>query len=377
MQFKENQGISVEESNFLNVLRGLAIIGVVVMHSIQVADSLNLKHASAFVSGILGLGKYGVEVFFFLSGWLLAALYGINQRQLSKSYAARRFVRIFPLWCLFLCIYIAQSFIMNSGGYHEALNSETNDGLTNRSEVVILLALTFTLFLSSELWNTVIPGGWSIQSEVAHYFLFPFIRRRGIKNILLMTATVNFISTAMLLFQSKIEALSSPMGYLSSTWLRLGLYSTFSFFLFGILAQGIHSKWNKGHHGDSWMGKEFGIFIVSSFCVNCPQGVQIEAIGYLCINVLLAISIIQVNYIRSFLITIGNYSYFIYFVHFLILQFMYVQFNKTTVQQMFLGNQFYIFFVIFLATIFCSTVLAIPSRRYLENPIINIVRLKR
>jgi peptidoglycan/LPS O-acetylase OafA/YrhL len=377
MRADKDTRISPYESDLLNVLRGLAIIGVVAMHSIQVTDSLNLKHTSAFVSQILYLGKYGVEVFFFLSGWLLTALYGLNQNRLPKSYAIRRFARIFPLWTLFLCIYLAQSFIMNSGGFYDALNSKTNVGLTNRTEVIILLTLTFTLFISSELWNTVIPGGWSIQSEVAHYFLFPVIRQRGIKNILLVTAIINFFSTGLLLLQSKTDQISSLIAPFLSTWLRLGLYSTFSFFLFGILAQRIYTHRQHGDQNDSWWeGKEFGLFILSSFCIDCPVGVQIEAIGYLCINVLLAISLVHFDSIRRGLIQIGNYSYFIYFVHFLILKLMYWQFKKYTIQEVLFGNQLYVFAILFLATIFCSIMIAIPSRKYLEIPILQRVRHK-
>ncbi len=87
--------VSLKESDFLNTLRGFAIIGVVAMHSMQVTDSLGQKHVSVFVSEIVQLGKYGVEVFFFLSGWLLAALYGINKEPLPRSYAVRRSAKIF------------------------------------------------------------------------------------------------------------------------------------------------------------------------------------------------------------------------------------------------------------------------------------------
>lgn len=96
--------IESRESFFLNILRGLAIFGVVAMHSAQAEESINVHHESSYVREILYLGRYGVEVFFFLSGWLLAALYGFQGDSISKGFFRRRLARIYPFG-IFLIIY--------------------------------------------------------------------------------------------------------------------------------------------------------------------------------------------------------------------------------------------------------------------------------
>ena len=362
--------VSLKESDFLNVLRGFAIIGVVAMHSMQVTDSVGQKHVSVFVSEIVQLGKYGVEVFFFLSGWLLAALYGLKKEPLPRSYAVRRFAKIFPLWVLFMSVYILQGYLANSGGFYLALNSESNSGITKRPEVIILLTLTFTLFLSPVLWNTVIPGGWSIQSEVAHYILFPFIRRRRLKSVLLISAITNFVSTTFVLIRSRIDDLSSQIDSIVATWLRLGLFSTFTFFLYGVLGRHFYLKLTQNVHQESLSGKELGLFVLSSFVVVCPMGVQIEAIGYLFINIILAISLGRVVVIRTLLVQLGRYSYFIYFAHFLILQIIQEQLESNDFGGFLFENQITTFLLIFFLTSASSMILAKPSWKYIEFPLL-------
>jgi hypothetical protein len=39
------------------------------------------KYMSEFFENTLNYGVYGVELFFFLSGWLLVSIYGINKNQ--------------------------------------------------------------------------------------------------------------------------------------------------------------------------------------------------------------------------------------------------------------------------------------------------------
>jgi peptidoglycan/LPS O-acetylase OafA/YrhL len=222
--------VALGESKFLNILRGLAILGVISMHSAQSIQDLDVRHVSEHISQVLSLGKYGVEVFFFLSGWLLSALYGFSGTKIGKSYVVRRIARIYPLWIIFLVIYILEAYFLQSGGFFHAMHSSTDLKITQQPTVIAFLTLTFTLFISHTLWNTVIPGGWSIQSEVAHYALFPILKNQGLHRSAKILSIINLSSVVLLLGRSKIENVF-PDGYsIVSTCLRLGIYSTFSFF---------------------------------------------------------------------------------------------------------------------------------------------------
>ena len=68
----------------LDILRGIAILAVVAVHVIANSNDVTYaitggKYMSEFFENTLNYGVYGVELFFFLSGWLLVSIYGINK----------------------------------------------------------------------------------------------------------------------------------------------------------------------------------------------------------------------------------------------------------------------------------------------------------
>ena len=344
------------------------------MHSAQAVESINVHHESSYVREILYLGRYGVEVFFFLSGWLLAALYGFQGDSISKGFFRRRLARIYPLWIIFLIIYFLLGRFYQVGGFYQSENSKFDLQIVNDPLVITILALTFTLFLSSNLWNSVIPGGWSIQSEICHYVLFPFIRRYSLKVLLSIVSLINIFSILLLLVNAKIESNLPALYALVSTWLRLGLYSTFSFFIAGIIAQRYFRSTEEEKLEEIWTRKSFILFILTSFCVNCPQGIQIEAIGYLFCNLLIANALtghVRLGNLFSFL---GKYSYFLYFSHFLVIQFAISYLDSSHIIFNFHGDQIVVFSFIFILALACSLTLAIPSYKFIESPIIRYFR---
>lgn len=363
--------IDSTESKFLNILRGLAILGVVSMHSMQSVQELNVHHISEHVSQVLYLGKYGVELFFFLSGWLLSAIYGFSDTKIGKNYMVRRIARIYPLWIIFLIFYILEAHFLRSGGYYQAVHSNFDLLIVQQPFVITLLALTFTLFISSNLWNTVIPGGWSIQSEIGHYLLFPVFRKQGLHRTAQIIAVLNLFSLTLLLVQSNIEK-AFPMVYACiSAWLRLGLYSTFSFFFAGVLANQYLRRDINTSNKNFWESKSLMAFVVTSVLGACPQGIQIEAIGYLALNLILAYVLIHLSRISTVLVQLGRYSYFMYFAHFIILRILVFEVNSHQIEFNFPADQIAAFLLIFLTTLSLSYLIAIPSYKYFEKPLIS------
>ncbi len=89
---------------WIDILRGIAIFAVVAVHVIANSNDVTYsitggKYMSEFFENTLNYGVYGVELFFFLSGWLLVSIYGINKNQKFElgSYWKRRLARIMPL----------------------------------------------------------------------------------------------------------------------------------------------------------------------------------------------------------------------------------------------------------------------------------------
>ncbi len=373
-----NSRQSNKRNHWLDVLRGLAIFGVVSTHSINLTDNIGLTNTSAFFSLIANLGRYGVEVFFFLSGWLLVSIYGFNGVALGKSFLIKRMAKIYPLWIFFLLLSLVRWQFTDSGKINSPISSVNGDHLLHSTAGIILLSLTFTLFISNSLWNGVIFGGWSIQAEVAHYFIFALIRNRSINSILKISALVNFATVLMIVLRVNLNSLPLLLLQMLDAWIRLGIYSTFGYFLMGILSYLYYIK-IKESRISSLKFKDLGIspnifttYCISFLAVPCYGGNQVEAIGYLGITILASFVILQNKQLSSFFKFLGRYSYFIYFAHFIALMAISWAINRVSFIKPESSSQQVIFLFIFVLSLTISSLLAIPSMRYFEAPIIRM-----
>ena len=379
LQFEQIR--TTERNYWLDVLRGLAIFGVVAVHSIQSTDSLVLHNKSEFFYWMISLGKYGVELFFFLSGWLLVSIYGLNDDKLGKAYWSRRMARIYPLWILFLLIAFLRWEYTNSGQLHSPIKSiDGESNFLHSPAGVIVLTLSFTLFVSASLWNGVIPGGWSIQAEVAHYLLFPIIRKQSLNAALKFTASINFLTSIVYFARPKFDTYPELFLNIIDAWIRLSLYSTIGYFLIGILSYTVFNQL-KGSRITALKFSDlnishntFIVFSISLLVVPCPFGNQIEAIGYLLLMIFISFGILRNQKLNSIFRLLGKYAYFIYFMHFLALasvSWITKRLDFTTSQ---LGAQPVIFILVFLYSLTISLILAVPSMKFIERPFMKMAQ---
>lgn len=367
-----------ERIYWLDVLRGLAIFGVVAVHSIQLTDNIVLQNKSNFFSWFIGLGKYGVELFFFLSGWLLISIYG-RGKKLGKDYYARRIGRIYPLWILFLFIGFLKWEFTTSGQLNSPITpSQGQSNILHNPAGVVVLTLSFTLFLSASLWNSVIPGGWSIQAEVAHYLLFPFIRSRSLDSVLKVVASINLLTCVVFFCRPKLVTFPHLFLNTIDAWLRLSLYSTIGYFLIGILSYLVFSQLKESRIRSLKLSdfnisnNTFVVFCISLLLVPIPFGTQVEAIGYLLLMILVSFGILANQKLSSMFRFLGRHAYFIYFMHFLALSsasWIERRLDFTTSQ---LGAQQVVFISVLVYTLAICSILAIPSMKFFEGPIIRM-----
>lgn len=303
----------------VDAIRGLAILGVISVHSIQNANLVSGTIGTDLVTEVLSFGRYGVELFFFISGWLLTSNYTMSKSNVEAGYWRRRIGRIYPLWTLFLVISIITGYLFSYGGIFKAISgSQTTSFGEDKILVVVLMALTFTLFLSPNLWNTVIPGGWSIQVEVLHYLLFPFMKRIGLQRTIWWVTSLNIFTFFLVLLQSSNSSTYQFLGYIIDTWIRLGLNSSLSFFTIGIIA--CHLLKSGQRNLDYNIRENFpqiSLFALSFLFAPCPFGKSIEAIGFVVISITVVASRSENRIDLRLLATFGKYSYFIYFFHFI------------------------------------------------------------
>ena len=171
--FKLLLNISGEHGNselnrieYLDGWRGIAILFVLISHF------LSLK---AF-----DFGRMGVDIFFVLSGMLMANILFIKRVSL-KTFYKRRISRIAPIFIIYVCSVYLVSYLANLSEEHGNL-------------FYTLSFLRTYLPTTPDIWNTGIPTGhlWSLNIEEHCYIflslltLFAFIRKKeGILLIML------------------------------------------------------------------------------------------------------------------------------------------------------------------------------------------------
>ena len=134
---------TAQRSYGIDLARTIAILGVVLVHS-----------------GCFGNGRFGVQLFFLVSGYLLADLGNLS----SRDFLIRRGFRLFPLYWVILILFYRNSY----------------DSFWQLFGSLFLIQSTHWIFTS-------IPGAWSISNEWLFSLLLPLFRRITKKqNVLLI-----------------------------------------------------------------------------------------------------------------------------------------------------------------------------------------------
>ena len=145
----------------VQALRGLAALLVVAHHSTQLW-SVRMHPASASLGW--GNGAAGVDIFFVISGFVMA-LTGMGSRpMLATTFLRRRFVRVVPMYWLCTVLAIA------------SLAMRYRSALSGRHELGFLHVLASFLFLPTRnIAGQVAPVlavGWTLSYEMFFYLIF-------------------------------------------------------------------------------------------------------------------------------------------------------------------------------------------------------------
>jgi peptidoglycan/LPS O-acetylase OafA/YrhL len=255
---------------------------------IEITKSIAILSVVATHCGLFPSGRYGVQLFYVVSGFLLS----LNPIAKVKTFVFRRFLRLFPLYYFFSVVF-----------YHE-LDLDFNELL-----VSLLLLQTLTLKPSE------IPGIWSISNEWLFSLLIPFCKTFS-RNALL------YFVIALWVFQGLIEFFSSMHGNLifenvtlSDYILKTNPISNSLFFIAGMLFQ----SFLKTERANSWIF--LPIFFVSIvICVKYSE-LSLFFATFPVITLFYCTYRLEVrnNLIAQIFVHIGTRTYSIYFVHFIVL----------------------------------------------------------
>jgi peptidoglycan/LPS O-acetylase OafA/YrhL len=98
-----------ERAKALDGLRGISIILVMAFHIFKRADYFTKHETLHFITSLSYIGWLGVDIFFALSGFLITSILLKTKggNNYFKNFYARRILRIFPLYYVFIAIMLA------------------------------------------------------------------------------------------------------------------------------------------------------------------------------------------------------------------------------------------------------------------------------
>ncbi|MFA6518794.1 MAG: acyltransferase [Candidatus Shapirobacteria bacterium] len=193
--------MEVKNYRYIDALRGVAIMMVMATH----CQLFGTNNYSPAVKELLNHGTLGVQLFFIISALTLCLSFEKRKQDEKRpilNFYIRRFFRIAPLF------YLASIFYYFYFGSQDRLilgvSSPVNWG-------TILSTLTFTHGLRPEWINVLVPGGWSIATEMGFYVFFPllFFALKNLKITWLFAVLTAILFQVIYYFLIKLTPLGS------------------------------------------------------------------------------------------------------------------------------------------------------------------------
>lgn len=347
---------------YLDSLRGIAILGVILVHSAILTVQTGTVFHLAFT------GQRGVQLFYMVSAFTLYL--SLDSRKTESrpilNFFLRRFFRIAPLF------YIAMfANLLISTHYPQ------NKHFANTGWRGILLGMFFLHGLRPDTIVTVVIGGWSIAVETSFYVLLPMVHRyiNTVKKALLL-----FVVSATLLGAiSRVLALLSPNSSVEQYFAFLWFPVEFPVFLLGILA---YLAWKACIQRNAFCTQTWGtaslilIFASSMIYFACYPFTdeKLYASSFLFLPLILALAIhpwpLLVNRFTRY---IGKISYSMYLIHFFVLalvDWLFVRLHLTS----FVAGKPLGFLLATLLVFGISVPICVLSWRFVEQPGIRLGR---
>lgn len=154
----------MQKLDHIDSIRGIAILMVVLVHTAQ-----SVSDKGPVLTALCDYGQMGVQLFFVASAFTLCQSW-IGRAETShrvRNFWIRRFFRIAPIYYLGIPVYFAVETLQYA--------IRTGDVVVPQqySAANILANLMFVNGFVPAANNNIVPGGWSIGTEMAFYALFP------------------------------------------------------------------------------------------------------------------------------------------------------------------------------------------------------------
>lgn len=345
---------------FIDSIRGIAILMVILVHvsqNVPITDSNLLFFAN--------YGQLGVQLFFVASAFTLclSADKRTKESKPNLKFAIRRYFRIAPAYYTGIVLYFLIRVSMDKYITGNFFIPEQYSALSVLSNI-----LFFHGFYEPGN-NTIVPGGWSIGTEMAFYAIFPILFKIG------TYAAKSFVGISFSLF----IGIALCFFCLYIFYLN-GIYTTKNYFLyFNLINQlpvfliGMYYYFYREKFLKIW-NKHFSIILfllfttLSMFLFSKNLNFLFPSIAAISFVFLLEIFRNYEVLNNKLLTRIGQLSYSMYLLHFVFAYYI----TPFLVNRIFIGNQYISLIFFYLFTIAGTFILAILSEKYIEKPGIQV-----
>jgi len=345
----------MQKLNYVDSLRGVAILMVMLVHTRSKISGLPLG-----IESFSSYGQMGVQLFFVISAYTLclsASRRKDEQHQLV-NYFIRRYFRIAPLYYVGIIIYIVIRFLQYKGNlpsYYTPLNIFAN--------------LTFIHGFYPPANNHIVPGGWSIGTEMTFYAIFPILFNLLEKRSLRTAIKLFFLSVG---FSFSIELLLVfflHKPFVDNSFLYFNIVNQLPVFILGILL----FKLQEINFLDKWHIVFDYIFFLLFTALCLLLWHSHLPLVFFAIPILAGISFIFLFNIFSKverlnvkpLTKLGRVSFSAYILHFIFAYILAEKVNRIVAGRM---NSSLLLLLLFAFTVFGTFILASITERLVEKP---------
>lgn len=213
-----------DKLSYIDVLRGIAVLLVISVHHGLVFREL------ALIQSVSGFGQMGVQLFFVASAYTLC-LSASRRAEPARNFYLRRFFRIAPLYYFAIVLYAIVAYMQASFG-----------GVDRTNDYSLLNIASNILFLHGlvpSANNSIVPGGWSIATEMMFYAIFPLLfwvygRWSGLLKGWFPWAAVGCAFATNLIAQMLVVKVLHRSGIANNSFLYYSLLNQLPVFLIGM-----------------------------------------------------------------------------------------------------------------------------------------------
>jgi peptidoglycan/LPS O-acetylase OafA/YrhL len=216
---------------YIDAIRGLAIILVVLVHSSQA-----VKPTSSLLSWLMNEGARGVQLFYIASAITLCmswAARNIDEAHPVRNFYIRRFFRIAPMF------YVAIAGFLYLNG-----TLPTYWAPNGIEWWFVPVTALFLHGFHPETINSVVPGGWSVAVEMTFYLIFPALMciKRLYWLALILIACLGLQQYNGWLFSNVFEYSKNQEYLITDVFSFYNFISQAPVFIIGVIANAFISK---------------------------------------------------------------------------------------------------------------------------------------